>query len=454
LRIEEILSLAVRLGASDVHLTAGSPPALRMHGELLPLGAREWKEKYQIDSGEKFGGSAAAYKTRTRLDTQTGTGQSAGFGAGIQLEVERGLDTGGGVGACAGLDPEASFNDSAKIDAGAILGANTVADKGVAFREGANLDTGAARPLTADDTEMLCRQIMTKKQYQKFSESGEFDFSLHIPEVGRFRVNAFRQRGAAALALRLVNDKILSFKELGLPATTADLARKPRGLVLVAGPTGSGKSTTLAAMIDLINREYRKHIITLEDPIEFVHRHKNSIVNQREIGSDSRSFADALRAALREDPDVILVGEMRDPETIGIAITAAETGHLVLATLHTSSAAQTIDRIIDVFPPHQQQQIRVQLADTIQGVVAQQLIPRVDRPGRVAAVELMVANHAIRNLIREGKTYQIVSQIQTGARYGMQTMDAALYQLYKKGVIAREEVLNRAADLETMKRIL
>lgn len=376
LRIEEILSLAVRLGASDVHLTAGSPPALRIHGELLPFGAREWQEKYKINLG------------------------------------------------------------------------------GMGRDEGAKPDTGALHPLTADDTDKLCRQIMNEDQYWKFNETGEHDFSLHIPETGRFRVNAFRQRGAAALALRLINDNILSFEELGLPVTLADLARKPRGLVLVTGPTGSGKSTTLAAMIDLINREYRKHIITLEDPIEFIHRHKNSIVNQREIGSDSRSFAAALRAALREDPDVILVGEMRDPETIGIAITAAETGHLVLATLHTSSAAQTIDRIIDVFPPHQQQQIRIQLAGTIQGVVAQQLIPRVDRPGRVVAVELMVANHAIKNLIREGKTHQIVSQMQTGARYGMQTMDAALYKLYKEGVISRQEILSRAMNSEIVTKIL
>ncbi len=228
----------------------------------------------------------------------------------------------------------------------------------------------------------------------------------------------------------------------------------PGTLTLVTGASGSGKSTTLAAMIDLINRESRHHILTLEDPIEFVHEHNKCIVSQREVGQDTGSFANALRAALREDPDVILVGEMRDPETIGIAITAAETGHLVFGTLHTSSAPQTIDRIIDVFPPHQQQQIRVQLGNTIQGVIAQTLIPRMDKPGRVAAIEVMVATPAIRNLIREGKTFQIISQIQTGAKYGMQTLDMALRALYMKKIISKQEVLNRANDPETLTKML
>jgi pilus retraction protein PilT len=252
--------------------------------------------------------------------------------------------------------------------------------------------------------------------------------------------------------MRLLSTKIPSFQELGLPDVLSHLARRPNGLVLVTGPTGSGKSTTLAAMIDLINREKRVHIITLEDPIEYLHRHNLSIVNQREIGQDTQSFATALRAALREDPDVILVGEMRDLETIAIAITAAETGHLVFATLHTSSAAETIDRVIDVFPPSQQQQIRIQLANTIEGIVAQQLIPRIDRPGRVVALEILVATPAIRNLIREGKTFQIPSQLQTGARYGMQTLDMSLRLLYQKKMISKEEVLNRAHDPETIIR--
>ncbi|MBE3588241.1 MAG: type IV pilus twitching motility protein PilT [Thermoanaerobacteraceae bacterium] len=308
--------------------------------------------------------------------------------------------------------------------------------------------------LTAGDTEALARQLIPGDRFQQFMQVGESDLSYAIPGVGRFRVNAFKQRGTVALAIRLIPERIPTFDELGLPEVVAHLARRPRGLVLVTGPTGSGKSTTLAAMIDLINSESRLHIITLEDPIEYVHRHKKSLVNQREIGRDSLSFAAALRAALREDPDVILVGEMRDLETIATAITAAETGHLVLATLHTTSAAQTIDRIIDVFPPHQQQQVRLQLAGALEGVIAQQLLPRRDRPGRVAALEILVATPAIRNLIREGKTHQIISHLQTGARYGMQTLDMALRNLVRTEVIGREEALARAADAENLLKMI
>lgn len=316
------------------------------------------------------------------------------------------------------------------------------------------IDQSYIKKLTSEDADSLVRQILTKDKYEIFKSTGEYDFSYEIGGLGRFRVNAFMQQGNVALAIRLINSKILSFKELGLPEILGYLARRPRGMVLVTGPTGSGKSTTLASMIDLINENFHHHIITLEDPIEFVHKHKKSIVNQREIYQDSKSFAAALRAALREDPDVILVGEMRDPETIGIALTAAETGHLVFGTLHTSSAAQTVDRIIDVFPPHQQQQIRVQLANSIQGVVAQQLIPRIDKPGRVAALEVMVATPAIRNLIREGKSYQIISQIQTGMKYGMQSLDISLKNLVQKKIIAREEALNRAADPDALQKML
>lgn len=308
--------------------------------------------------------------------------------------------------------------------------------------------------LALEDTERLVKEIMNEEQYRLFNKTGELDFSYTIPGVGRFRVNAYKQQGNSGLAIRLINSRILSFQELGLPEVLTTLVHKPRGLVLVTGPTGSGKSTTLAAMIDLINREKQHHIITLEDPIEFVHEHKKSLINQREIGCDSQSFASALRAAMREDPDVILVGEMRDPETISIAITAAETGHLVFGSLHTSSAAQTIDRIIDVFPPHQQQQIRVQLANAIQGVVAQQLIPRIDKPGRVAAIEIMIATPAIRNLIREGKTYQIINQLQTGVKFGMISLDMSLRNLYTKKMIGRDEVLDRANDPETIARTL
>ncbi len=310
------------------------------------------------------------------------------------------------------------------------------------------------KPLTPQQTDEMAREIMSREQYEKFNIQGELDFSFSLPGSARVRVNAFRQRNSTALVMRLLNTRIPTFKELGLPEILAHLAKKPDGLVLVTGPTGSGKSTTLAAMIDLINREKRVHILTLEDPIEYLHNHQLSLVNQREIGTDTGSFAIALRAALREDPDVILVGEMRDLETISIAITAAETGHLVLGTLHTSSAAETIDRVIDVFPPEQQQQIRVLLANTLQGIVAQQLIPRSDRPGRVAAMEILVATPAIRNLIREGKTFQILTQLQTGARHGMQTLDMSLRQLYQKKIISREEVLHRAYDPESLLKAL
>lgn len=304
--------------------------------------------------------------------------------------------------------------------------------------------------LSPEDTDLLAREMMREDQYARYAEKGEIDFSYSMPGVTRVRANAFKQRNSTTLVMRLLRTTIPSFEELGLPGVLAYLSRRPHGLILVTGPTGSGKSTTLAAMIDLINKEKRLHIITLEDPIEYLHRHNLCIVNQREIGEDTRSFATALRAALREDPDVILVGEMRDLETISIAITAAETGHLVLATLHTSSAAETIDRVIDVFPPAQQQQVKIQLANTIEGIVSQQLIPRSDIPGRVVALEILVATPAIRNLIREGKTYQIPSQLQTGARYGMQTLDMSLRMLYRKGMISKEEVLNRAREPENI----
>ncbi|MGB9887035.1 MAG: type IV pilus twitching motility protein PilT [Moorellales bacterium] len=291
-------------------------------------------------------------------------------------------------------------------------------------------------PLVA---EQVLRSLVPEELYQRFQKTGDLDFAYSLAGVGRFRVNAFKQRGSVGLAMRLINTRIPTLEELGLPAVVAELARRPKGLVLVTGPTGSGKSTTLAAMIGLINRERACHIVTLEDPIEYVHRHGKSVINQREVGSDTLSFGQGLRAALREDPDVIMVGEMRDLETISTAITAAETGHLVLASLHTASAAQTVDRIIDVFPPHQQSQIRVQLADTLEGIVAQQLLARADRPGRVVAVEVLVATPAVRNLIREGKSHQLLSVMQTGARYGMCTMEASVRELVRQGKVTAEE---------------
>ena len=303
------------------------------------------------------------------------------------------------------------------------------------------------------DTEAMVIAITNVEQQEKFQQLGELDFSYAIAGLSRFRVNAFRQRGSTAIAIRVVTEQIPTLEQLGHPEVLNVLARKPRGLVLVTGPTGSGKSTTLAAMLDLINTERSCHIITLEDPIEYLQKHKKSIVNQREIHADTKSFANALRAALREDPDVIMVGEMRDVETISIAITAAETGHLVFATLHTGDAAQTIDRIIDVFPPYQQQQIRIQLSLTLQGIVAQQLLPRRDDSGRVAAMEVLMATPAVRNIIREGKTHQLVSVIQTGGKNGMQAMDMSLRDLYRQGIVTYEEALARAMDQETFVRL-
>ena len=281
-------------------------------------------------------------------------------------------------------------------------------------------------------------------------EKGEWDFSYSIPQMGRYRVNAFRQRGSVAMVLRIVGTVVPTPESLSLPPSVIDLYKMKRGLVLVTGPTGSGKSTTLASLVGKINMALDAHIITLEDPIEYLHRHARSIVNQREIGIDATSYDLALRSALREDPDVILVGEMRDLETISTAITAAETGHLVLSTLHTIGAAATIERIIDVFPPHQQEQIRTQLANVLVSVVSQQLVPTVDKRGRVAAFEVMHATPAIRNLIRENKTHQIATSIQTSRRLGMITMDDALVELYMKGKIDRDEALNFAQDKNTM----
>ncbi len=297
-------------------------------------------------------------------------------------------------------------------------------------------------PLFADNDRLV----------ETMEKTGEIDFAHSLYGRGRFRVNVFKQRGTLAMVMRLLPFKIPAPRELGLPASVQELCQRKRGLVLVTGATGSGKSTTLASLINMINKTYAKHIITLEDPIEYLHRHEKSIVNQREIGDDTESYAGALRAALREDPDVILVGEMRDLETIQTAITAAETGHLVFSTLHTNSAADTINRVIDVFPPHQQQQIRVQLASVIECVISQQLLPIQTGSGRVAAFEVMMGTSAVRNLIREGKAFQIPSMIQTSKKQGMQSMDDALYNLYIGGLISAENCLNYAQDAIAMSR--
>jgi len=301
--------------------------------------------------------------------------------------------------------------------------------------------------LMPPDIETIAGSIMNEQQSETLKENGEVDFAYSLPSLGRFRVNVFRQRGSLAMVARILNFKIPSPRDLGIPDSVVEMVNKKRGLVLVTGATGSGKSTTLACLIDIINRTYPYHILTLEDPVEYLHHHEKSIVNQREIGNDSRTYASSLRAALRQDPDVILVGEMRDLETIAIAVTAAETGHLVFSTLHTIGAANTIDRIIDVFPPYQQQQIRTQLADVLECVVSQQLLPKKSGTGRVAAMEVMIANSAIRSHIREAKTFQIQSVLQTNRRAGMITMDDAIYELYLKDEITKDTAFRFAQNL-------
>ena len=308
------------------------------------------------------------------------------------------------------------------------------------------------RKLSCDQLESIAHDLMTEEQWQKFQENGEIDFSYSVPGFSRFRVNAYLQRGSVSLALRVIPTTVPTIEELGFPEILNKLSMQRRGLILCTGPTGSGKSTTLAAMINEINTKRHCHVLTLEDPIEYLHKHKNSIVHQREVGNDTSSFSNGLRSALRQDPDVILVGEMRDLETISIALEAAETGHLVLATLHTSDAPKTIDRIIDVFPAHQQQQVRIQLSSCLDGVIAQQLLPRKDGDGRVAALEVLIGTPAVRNIIREGKSAQLESVMQTGAKYGMIVMNNYLIDLYEKGLIGYEVVLRRTSNPEYVKK--
>jgi len=307
--------------------------------------------------------------------------------------------------------------------------------------------------LTPQDTRELLYGILTQDQRRRLETDLELDFSYHAPGLARFRVNAYHQRGVLGAALRIVPTTIRSLSDLRIPGTVSEWSTTPRGLVLVTGATGSGKSTTLAGLIDLINETRSVHIMTIEDPIEFLHNHKRSLINQRELGGDTQSFASALRSALRQDPDVILVGEMRDLETIQIALTAAETGHLVLGTLHTSDAPQTIDRVIDVFPSDQQEQVRVMLANSLQGVVCQQLLPS-SEGGRVVACEILVATSAVRNLIREGKTHQIYSIMQTGAQHGMQSMNAALAELVRARLIRRDLALERSSTPTELQRLM
>ncbi len=310
-------------------------------------------------------------------------------------------------------------------------------------------------PLSPVDTKQLCFSVLTEEQRAHFEKHNELDLSFGVKGLSRFRANIFTQRGAVAGAFRTIPFKILTFEELGLPKVISDFTAKPSGLVLVTGPTGSGKSTTLAAIIDKINAEQRCHIITIEDPIEYLHPHKLSVVNQREVGTDTEGFKHALKYVLRQDPDVVLVGEMRDLETIEAALTISETGHLVFATLHTNSAVSTINRIIDVFPPHQQPQIRSKLSFVLTGIVSQQLLPMAGTPGRVLAIEVLVPNPAIRNLIREDKVHQIYSQMQVGQeKYAMQTLNQSLFSLYQRRLITGEEAMNRSLEPDELKMMM
>ncbi|HEX3026627.1 MAG TPA: type IV pilus twitching motility protein PilT [Clostridia bacterium] len=309
-------------------------------------------------------------------------------------------------------------------------------------------------PFRPEDTKTICMAMLGEEQKNVLEKNGQVDFSYVVPKVGRFRVNIYKQRRSFSAAIRVLVQQMPTIESLGLPEILKELTLRPRGLILLTGPTGSGKSTTLAAMVDYINSNKRCHVLTIEDPIEYLHKHKNSIVNQREIGDDTSSFSGALRSALREDPDVILVGEMRDLETIATAISAAETGHLVLSTLHTIGAAQTVDRMIDMFPPYQQQQIRVQLASVLQAVITQQLITNTTHSNRIAALEIMTVNDAIRNMIRESKCHQITSALQTGIKQGMMPMDYHLSRLVRQGSISSDEALSHCMDVDTFKRYL
>jgi twitching motility protein PilT len=310
-------------------------------------------------------------------------------------------------------------------------------------------------PMNQVETKQLCYSVLTDAQKHKFEEENELDLSFGVKGLSRFRGNMFIQRGAVAGVFRVIPYKIMSFEELALPPIVPELAARPRGLILVTGPTGSGKSTTLASIVDYININRHEHIVTIEDPIEYLHPHKGCLVNQREVGADTKGFKNALKYVLRQDPDVVLVGELRDLETIEAALTLAETGHLCLATLHTNSCAQTINRVVDVFPPYQQTQIRAQLSFVLEGVLSQTLIPRMGSKGRVLALEIMVPNAAIRNLIREDKVHQIYSQMQVGQdKFGMQTMNQALFSLFNKRLISLEEALGRSQDPDELKHMM
>jgi twitching motility protein PilT len=403
-------------------------------------------------------------------DAVTAVGRATGYeivaAAGSRYEILHALDQIYGVGAAG----EAGGDDGLLGDEAPAVHINDLLDM-VLAQQGSDLHLTAGsppvirvhgelrpveglEPLNGSQIREMVYAILTQKQREKFEDDLELDASYTLPGRSRFRLNVFLQRDSVGAVMRTIPYEIVALKDLGLPPAVANFADMPRGLVLVTGPTGSGKSTTLASLIDIVNREKALHIMTVEDPIEFLHTHKKSVVNQREVGEDTHSFSNALRHVLRQDPDVILVGEMRDLETISTALTAAETGHLVFATLHTQDAPQSIDRIIDVFPSHQQQQIRVQLAATLQGIVTQQLVPTADGRGRAVAAEVLVATPAIRNLIREGKIHQIYSLMQTGGKHGMVTMDQSLATLVRTGRISQELAYERCTNVEDLRRLI
>jgi twitching motility protein PilT len=320
--------------------------------------------------------------------------------------------------------------------------------------DGDIVDSRVDHVLQPRDTMQLAYSVLTENQKKRFELEDELDFSFGIANMARFRGNCFKQRGCVAMVVRMIPHRIMTFEDLKLPKVIAELSDRPKGLILVTGPTGSGKSTTLAAMLDRINRQVKGHMITIEDPIEFIHKHQQCIVNQREVGSDTKSFQSALKYALRQDPDVVLIGEMRDLETVQAGLTIAETGHLAFATLHTNSAAEAINRIIDVFPSHQQSQVRAQLSFCLEGIITQTLLPRIGGKGRVMAAEILVATPAIRALIRDDKIHQIYSMMQSGKKFGMQTLNDALYQLYISKTVALEEVMRASHDPNELMRML
>jgi twitching motility protein PilT len=377
--------------------------------------------------------SAAA----ARPDPEPPAAATASYGSPDGLQSAPRPYAGGAGSAARGLDVDRLLQEAVRLRASDV---HLTVESPPVVRVDGRLRALGGPPLTVADTRAALAHLASPEQRSRVESAGECDFSYSLPGVGRFRVNAYRQRGSIGLALRTIASQVPTFADLGLPGAVADVVRRPSGLVLVVGRAGSGRSSTLAAMIDLINSEQSLHVVTLEDPIEYLHRHKRSVVNQREIGVDSHSFAVALRAALRQDPDVILVGEVRDAETIATALTAAETGRLVLAAAVALDAAQAIERLAEVFPPNQQEQVRLQLSGALQAVVAQRLLPRRDGRGRVAAVEVLVATPAVRNLIREGKDHQLHSLIQAGAKHGMLSMETSLRELYERGLVEADEL--------------